>query len=118
DASRDGCRVLNKNQLHFNNISYLLSAKVAGYSGGKCRIPVKYDPYNIAHIWGRIKNRWVRLTTNDVLVRECHDKGVQLAHMEVYSRRLRHSKRYRQGPKASLALHAQNPQPEQHQFNL
>lgn len=116
--SKDGCRTLKQNQLQLNNITYLLSAKVPGYSGKKCRIPVKYDPYNIAHIWGRIENRWVKLSTNDVLVRECHDKGVQLAHMEVYSRRLRHSRRYRQGPKTSAALHHHEAQAEHNQFNI
>ncbi|MBU2886758.1 DDE-type integrase/transposase/recombinase [Gilvimarinus agarilyticus] len=116
--SKDGCRTLTNNQLHFNNVDYLLSVKVPGYSGKKCRIPVKFDPYDISYIWGKIENRWVKLTTNDVIVRECHDKGVQLAHMEVYSRKLRHGRRYRQGPKTSVTLHHHEAEAEHNQFNI
>lgn len=118
NAPRKETRVLNKNQLTFSNVSYLLSKDIPGYSGGRIDVPIKYNPYDISYIMAKVCNRWVRLFTNDILVRECHDKGVHLAHMEVYSRKLRHSRRYNNGSKISADLALQQKQKEQHQFNL
>lgn len=118
DADGDGYRVLNKNQLSFRHTNYLLSKKIAGYSGGKIRVRIKYNPYDYCHIWALIEGFWVKMTTNDVLVRECYDKGIQLPHMEIFSRRLRNGRRYRKGPQQSAAAHFNHPQPEQHAFNV
>lgn len=117
DADGDGYRVLRKNQLSFRNTTYLLSKKISGYSGGKIRVRVKYNPYDYCHIWALIEGCWVQMTTTDVLVRECYDKGIQLPHMEIFSRHLRNSRRYRKGPQQSAAVHFNNPQHEQHTFN-
>lgn len=118
DADGDGCRVLRKNQLSFKNTTYQLTKKVPGYSGAKSSVRVKYNPYDYCHIWALVKGHWVRMTTNDELVRECHDKGIQLPHMEIFSRHLRNGRRYRKGPEQSAATHFNHPQQEQHAFNM
>jgi putative transposase len=117
DADGDGYRVIKKNQISFRHTAYLLSKKVPGYSGAKSSVRVKYNPYDYCHIWALIEGHWVKMTTNDVLVRECHDKGIQLPHMEIFSRHLRNGRRYRKGPKQSAAIHFNHPQLEQHSFN-
>lgn len=117
DADGKEFKSLRKNQLIFRNTTYILSKKVAGYSGGKIQVRVKYNPYDYCHIWALVAGCWVRMATNDVLVRECHDKGIQLPHMEIFSRHLRNSRRYRKGPQQSAAVHFNNPQHEQHAFN-
>lgn len=118
DADGDGHRVIRKNQLSFRHTTYLLSKKVPGYSGARASVRVKYNPYDYCHIWALIEGHWVKMTTNDVLVRECHDKGIQLPHMEIFPRHLRNGRRYRKGPKQSSAIHFSNPQHEQHSFNI
>lgn len=118
DADGDGHRVIRKNQLSFRHTTYLLSKKVPGYSGARASVRVKYNPYDYCHIWALIEGHWVKMTTNDVLVRECHDKGIKLPHMEIFPRHLRNGRRYRKGPKQSAAIHFNNPQQEQHDFNI
>ncbi|HTF96294.1 MAG TPA: hypothetical protein VL995_09195 [Cellvibrio sp.] len=117
DADGDEFKTLRKNQLTFCHTTYVLSKKVPGYSGGKIKVRVKYNPYDYCHIWALVEGYWVRMTTNDVLVRECHDKGIQLPHMEIFSRHLRSGRRYRKGPKQSAATYFSNPEHEQHTFN-
>ena len=114
----DGKRALRKNQIEFKGLNYLLSNKVPGYSGERIRVPVKYNPYNVQHIWALISNRWVKLTTNNELVRECHDKGVRLAYMEVYSRSLRTARSRQKGSKKLMEMHQRNTQKQQYLFNL
>lgn len=117
DADGKEFKTLRQNQLIFRSTTYVLSKKVPGYSGGKTQVRVKYNPYDYCHIWALVEGYWVKMTTNDVLVRECHDKGIQLPHMEIFSRHLRNSRRYRKGPQQSAAIHFNNPEHEQHTFN-
>lgn len=101
-VDRDGKRMLSKNQIVYKDMSYLLSVKVAGYDGEKIRVAVRYDPYDLSYIWACVKETWVRLSTNDVLVRECLDKGIRLPHLEVIPRRMRYRQSYRKGPEKPL----------------
>lgn len=114
----DDLRMLRNNQLEFRGCNYLLSKRVPGYDGGKIFVRAKYNPYGLGHAIACIGEHWVTLSTNDVLVRECYDKGILLPHMEVFSRRSRNNRRYRQGSKASKQLLLASPNPEQQQFNL
>ena len=118
DVDRGGSRVINNNQIEFRGSNYLLSKRVAAYDGKRRRVRVKYNPYDISHIWARVAGRWVKLTTNDVLVRECRDRGIQLAHMEVFSRRLRTARKSKSGVRSSAELHFKSRLREQHAFNI
>lgn len=118
DADGNEFKTLRKNQLTFRHTTYVLSKKVTGYSGGKIKVRVKYNPYDYCYIWALVGGFWVKMGTNDVLVRECHDKGIQLPHMEIFPRHLRSGRRYRKGPKQSAATYFSNPEHEQHTFNV
>lgn len=95
--TNNGYCTLTENQLTFRRIRYRLEQPVPGYEGGKLKVLVKYDPYNVRHIWAKIGNRWAQLTTHDSLIRECIDKGINFPHLEVYPLRLRQNKLYRTG---------------------
>jgi putative transposase len=49
----------------------------------KTKVSVKFDPYDIAHIYAYIEHEWVRLTTTHHLVREFTERQIRLAHMEI-----------------------------------
>ncbi|MBU3068262.1 transposase family protein [Aestuariicella sp. G3-2] len=118
EADRKGTRILNENQLNFRGCNYRLSSNVPGYDGKKASIPVRYDPYDITYAWGLINNRWVLFKVDDPLVRECFDKGIRLAHMEVASRRYRDSKRKRNLESNSQRIKKNLTEKECSEFNL
>lgn len=118
DVDRDGTRTLRKNQLEFRGINYQLSKQVAGYGGERLKVQTKYDPYDLSYILICLKDRWVKMSTTDRLVRECLDKGVQLAHMEVMSRKLRNSRRKHQNVEHAVKLNLRQEEQEQYHFNL
>lgn len=102
---KNGMKSLNKNQIKFNHLLYRLSRRVEGYNGEKTSVKVKYDPYDIRTIWAKVNNQWVELHTVDTLVRECYDKGIQYAHLEVHGRTSKQALAYRKGkakPKPSI----------------
>jgi len=103
--AKDGMNSLNKNQIKFNHLLYRLSKRVDGYNGQKTKVKVKYDPYDIRRIWAKVNNQWVELNTVDPLVRECYDKGIQYAHLEVYGRTSTQSRTYRNGKSRPLAVY-------------
>ena len=121
DSNKSGMKVLNKNTIRCNGFSYSLMNSVPRYDGEKISVRVKYDPYDPydpSYIMACIANHWTRLLTNDELVRECIDRGIRLTHMEVYSRHLRSSRRYRNGPRRSAGLAQSLSHNEQHDFNV
>lgn len=107
DAPNNPMRRLKQNQMEFKGITYRLSIDVPGYDGEKIRVHLKYDPYNLSYVYACILDRWVKLMTNDVLVRECHERGIILPHMEVYPRQTRQNKRKKEQVRASLASYRQ-----------
>lgn len=109
---------LLKNQMVFRGCNYLLSKRVKGYDGGKIYVRAKYDPYDLSYIMACINDQWAKLSSNDVLVRECRDKGVKLPHMEAFPRRTRDGRRYRNGSKNSKRILDTAPNQEQIQFSL
>ena len=118
DVDGKGTRQLRQNQLVLKGATYLLSKPVPGYSGKTQNVPVKYDPYDISYVWACVNNHWVQLGTNDTLIRECFDRKVRLAHLEVFPRRIRNGRRYRTGAKQAVAAEFTNLQPEQQAFNI
>jgi|GEM_PF-3685584 len=110
----NGFCTLTKSQLKFDHILYRLNFSVPGYEGGKLKVLVKYDPYDIRHVWAKIEKRWVQLNTNDSLVRECIDQGTKFPHLEVYPLHLRQNRLYRTGknrPTIPVNSPALNTQP-------
>ena len=107
--TNNGYCTLTSSQLKFGPILYRLEKAVPGYEGEKIKVLVKYDPYDIRHIWAKIGNRWAQLNTNDSLVRECIDKGTTYPHLEVYPLNLRKNKLYRSGKhKPEIPVNAPN----------
>lgn len=107
--TNNGYCTLKNSQLKFGPILYRLEKAVPGYEGEKIKVLVKYDPYDIRHIWAKIGNRWAQLNTNDSLVRECIDKGTTYPHLEVYPLNLRKNKLYRSGKhKPEIPVNAPN----------
>lgn len=108
---------LHKNQLEFQGISYRLEKPVDGYEFGKIKVAVKYDPYNCLYIYIELNNRYVRMFTQDEIVRSCFDKGIILGFIEIYSRKIRHSRTYRKGSEALLQAHQNIQEKEERLFN-
>lgn len=111
-------RALRQNQVSYRGINYLLSCNVPGYDGKNINVPAKYDPYDLSHIYVCVNGHWIKMGTNDTLVRECMSKGVKLTHMEVFPRRTRDGRRYRSGSQNSISMTHQIKTKERHQFNL
>ena len=95
---KEGFRTINKNQIEFRQTNYRLSERVRDYDGRKRSVKIKYDPYDPRYILAQFSSGWVKLLTNDHLIRECYDKGVRFPHLEVMPRKTRDGQRYRNDP--------------------
>ncbi|GAA6167913.1 hypothetical protein [Sessilibacter corallicola] len=115
---KDGMNSLNKNQIKFNHLLYRLSKRVDGYNGQKTKVKVKYDPYDVRSIWAKVNNQWVELNTIDPLVRECYDKGIQYAHLEVHGRTRTQARAYRHGNSRPLAVYSNPHEREKAEFSI
>lgn len=74
-------RAVRRGKVTFNHVDYTAPEIVRVKHGAPLQI--KYDPYDIAHIYAFIENAWVRLTTSHHFIREFTERQIHLAHLEV-----------------------------------
>ena len=74
-------RTVKGGTVRFNHVDY--KAPELARVKSKTKLRIKYDPYDIAHIYAFIDKEWVRLTTDHHLVREFTERRIRLAHLEV-----------------------------------
>lgn len=67
--------------VRFNHVDY--TAPEMARVKSKAKLRIKYDPYDIAHIYAFIESEWIRLTTTHHLIREFTERQIRLAHLEV-----------------------------------
>lgn len=85
-------RTVRSGSVHFNHIDYTAPEMARVKSGTKLQI--KYDPYDIAHIYAFVGKEWIRLTTTHHLIREFTERQIRLAHMEVMALALQAGRDY------------------------
>lgn len=74
-------RTVKGGTVRFNHVDY--TAPEMARVKSKTTLQIKYDPYDIAHIYAFIEHEWIRLTTNHHLVREFTEREIRLAHLEI-----------------------------------
>lgn len=74
-------RTVNDGIVRFNHIDY--TAPQMARVRSKTKLRIKYDPYDIAHIYAFIESEWIRLTTTHHLIREFTERQIRLAHLEI-----------------------------------
>jgi putative transposase len=74
-------RTVKGGTVRFNHVDY--TAPEMARVKSKTKLRIKYDPYDIAHIYAFIENEWIRLTSTHHLIREFTERQIRLAHLEV-----------------------------------
>lgn len=85
-------RTVKGGTVTFNHIPYT-SPEMTRVEAGK-NLRIKYDPYDVAHIYAFIENEWIRLTTTHHLIREFTERQIRLAHLEVMTLALKAGRDY------------------------